>query len=94
MYNANAVGAFHVSKYGNTCLTMSTNGIVKSCELKNNLLHSPVTSIERIIISGYYTAANPITLTISGDGLSDTYNIILPASTDNLERRFDFDGKK
>lgn len=94
MYNANAVGAFHASKFGNTCLTMSTNGIVISSELKNSLLHSPVTGIERIIISGYYTAANPITLTVSGDGLSSTYNIILPASTDNLERRFDFDGKK
>jgi hypothetical protein len=94
MYNATAVGAFHASKFGNTCLSMSTNGLVRSFELKNSLLHSPVTGIERIIISGYYTAANPITLTVSGDGLSGTYNIILPASTDNLERRFDFDGKK
>jgi hypothetical protein len=94
IYNASSIGAFHASRFGGTCVAMSTAGVVISSALQNNLLHSPVTGIERIIVSGYYTAANPITLTLTGDGLTNTYNLTLPASTDALERRFEFDGKK
>lgn len=86
--------AFAVSRLGTDCLNMSTNGLITEYVLKNQFLQPPAVGIERVIVAGYYTAANPITLTLSGNGLSDTYTITLPASTDALERRFDFDGKK
>lgn len=86
--------AFAVSRLGTDCLNMTTNGLITEYVLKNQFLQAPVVGIERIIVAGYYTSADPITLTLTGSGLSDTYNITLPASTDALERRFDFDGKK
>lgn len=93
-YNLIVPNAFAVNRLGTDCLNMSTNGLITGYALKTPFLLPPSVGIERIIVAGYYTAANPITLTVTGNGLSDTYNITLPASTDALERRFDFDGKK
>jgi hypothetical protein len=93
-FNLITPNAFAVSRLGTDCLNMSTNGFITEYVLKTPFLQPPSVGIERIIIAGYYTSANPITLTVTGNGLSDTYTITLPASTDALERRFDFDGKK
>lgn len=93
-YNNFVANAFTVSRLGTDVLHMTTNGFIHNYILKNRYLEQPIVSTERIIVAGYYTAASPITLTFTGNGLSDSYNITLPASTDALERRFAFDGKK
>lgn len=93
-FNLITPNAFAVSRLGTDCLNMSTNGLITEYVLKTPFLQPPSVGIERIIVAGYYTAANPITLTVTGAGLSNTYTLTLPASIDPLERRFEFDGKK